>query len=54
MKGGEVVTVKGCIDAKPGTDVMQPKTDLTTDGRDIGRYWCIDYVCYERTDSEDN
>lgn len=54
MTSGYEVTVSGCVNAQHGTAVMQPKTDLLTDGRDIGKYWCIDDVCYESTDKENN
>jgi len=54
MTSGYVVTVRGCVDAKPGTAVTEPKTVLTTDGRDVGKYWCVDDVCYERTDKDNN
>ncbi|MBK5017319.1 hypothetical protein [Pantoea sp. S62] len=54
MTSGYVVTVSGCVNADPGTAVMQPITTLTTDGRDIGKYWCVNDICYERTDKENN
>ncbi|WP_028715653.1 hypothetical protein [Pantoea ananatis] len=54
MTSGYVVTVSGCVNAKPGTAVMEPETTLLTDGRDIGKYWCVNDICYERTDKEKN
>jgi hypothetical protein len=54
LTSGYVVTVSGCVNADPGTAVMQPITTLTTDGRDIGKYWCVNDICYERTDKENN
>ncbi|MGP2417308.1 hypothetical protein ACTUSQ_24585 [Pantoea ananatis] len=54
MTSGYVVTVSGCVNADPGTAVMEPITTLTTDPRDIGKYWCVNDICYERTDKENN
>ena len=54
LTSGYVVTVSGCVNAKPGTAVMEPKTTLLTDGRDIGKYWCVNDICYERTDKEND
>ncbi|MCW0309748.1 hypothetical protein [Pantoea ananatis] len=54
LTSGYVVTVSGCVNADPGTAVMEPITTLTTDGRDIGKYWCINDICYERTDKEND
>ncbi|WP_019106291.1 hypothetical protein [Pantoea ananatis] len=54
LTSGYVVTVSGCVNAEPGTAVMEPITTLTTDGRDIGKYWCVNDICYERTDKENN
>ncbi|MCW0345844.1 hypothetical protein NB703_003937 [Pantoea ananatis] len=54
LTSGYVVTVSGCVNAEPGTTVMEPITTLTTDGRDIGKYWCVNDICYERTDKENN
>ncbi|WP_367144519.1 hypothetical protein [Pantoea stewartii] len=54
MTSGYVVTVSGCVNADPGTAVMETITTLTTDGRDIGKYWCVNDICYERTDKEKN
>lgn len=54
LTSGYVVTVSGCVNADPGTAVMEPITTLTTDGRDIGKYWCVNDICYERTDKEND
>ncbi|MCW1834114.1 hypothetical protein OLZ33_19220 [Pantoea ananatis] len=54
MTSGYVVKVSGCVNADPGTAVMEPITTLTTDPRDIGKYWCVNDICYERTDKENN
>lgn len=54
LTSGYVVTVSGCVNADPGTAVMEPITTLTADGRDIGKYWCINDICYERTDKEND
>ncbi|MGX9377422.1 hypothetical protein ACWXV6_21900 [Pantoea ananatis] len=52
LTSGYVVTVSGCVNAEPGTAVMEPKTSLLTDPQDIGKYWCVNDICYERTDKE--
>ncbi|WP_210510720.1 hypothetical protein [Pantoea ananatis] len=54
MTSGYVVTVSGCINADPGTAVMEPKTSFLTDPDDFGKYWCVNDICYERTDKEND